>query len=208
MVKQILLSFFALTVINCKTTRFIDSWKSNDTEHFQVDKILVIAITSNVSARQKFEEQLAKEYQLRGLDAVASYTQLSDMFASSLKTETELKKIEDKLIALGFDSILLTKIIGVKYNVRLAEAYRNLENTYRNFSAEYYINQHIYHDVRHYEKYKIYRGETQLYCICPTKKRSLIWMGHVNIFTPASTNKTIKSYIKQIVSALENDHLL
>lgn len=101
---------------------------------------MVIATTSNESAQQQFEKQLAKEYQLRGIDAVAGYTQFNDIFFNSLKTETELKEIEDKLITLGFDSILLTKIIGVKNKVGLAEAYKKFENTYQNFPTEYYIN--------------------------------------------------------------------
>ena len=206
--KQILIVIFILAVVNCKTTRFIDRWKSNDIEDYQADKILVIAITTNEIARQQFEEKLAQEYILKGIDAVASYNLSNDLFAGSLKTETELKEIEGKLITLGFDSILLTKIIGVEDKVGLAEAYRNFENTYRNFSKEYYINQQVYHDVEYYEKYKIYHGETKLYCIYPTKNKSLIWKGYIDIFAPNSTNKTINSYIKKIISALEKDHLL
>src|SRR5690554_7391732 len=41
------------------------------------------------------------------------------------------------------------------------------------------IHQDVYYNPEYYEDYKLYHTETNMYCICPTKERELIWKGFI-----------------------------
>ena len=51
----ILLLFFS-----CSSTRFVDSWKNEEITSFSPQKLLVIGMTDNLTARKIFEENILK----------------------------------------------------------------------------------------------------------------------------------------------------
>ncbi len=193
-------------VASCSTTQVIESWKNPDIESYEPYKVLVVGMTSNTEAREKFERRLKEEFQSLGIESVMSLEILNA--TTSKKSEEELKEIENDLIKAGFDTILFTRITGVEDNVSFAQTYRNYKNTYRSFTNEYYNSQDIYYNPDYYEAYKVYHAETLLYCICPTKERELIWKGYIDIIDPKSIEDTVDDYVNSLITTLEEEYLI
>jgi hypothetical protein len=154
----------------------------------------------------QFEEKLKKELETRGYEAVMSF----DIFKTDKMNTAELDALEYQLIESGFDTILLTKVIGVEEKTTYREDYKEYDETYRKFKDEFLMHQDIYYNPDYYKTYQIYKAETSMYCICPTKDRELIWKGYINITDPQSqsTKKTVDDYVRLAIVVLEEEQLV
>ena len=205
--KILILSMLFLLLFNC-STELVDSWKNPEIETYQPTKVFVIGMASNVEARQGFENQLKSAFQWRGAEATASL----DFFGSSVMTdkmsEAQLDTLESKLLDDGFDTVLITKVIGVDQKIRYKQNYDGFDSTYKKFKEEYLMYQDIYYNPDYYEEYKLYHTETSMYCICPTKERELIWKGYIDVTDPQNVQDIINEYVNLVIIALEEEQLL
>lgn len=197
-----------LLLFSCSTAQLVDSWKNPETTIFHSSKVLIVGMTPNMDARSRFENQLKAEYQARGIEAFRSIDIFEKDFTLDKKSEEEIKRVENILIANNFDAILITKIAGVEDKLNFLKTYSNIENTRKRFSDDYYMNQEIYFDHDYYEKYKIYHAESSLYCLCSNKDRELIWKGYIDIKDPRSIKKTINDYTYLLLDVLEEQQLI
>ena len=202
--KKISLLISMFLFVGCSTTDLVDNWKNPDIDTYEATKVLIVGMTTNAEARKAFEDRLRKEYQSRDIIAVSSYK----YFNNEKKTEDDLSKIENRLLADGFDTILFSKIIGSENKQRLSKSYKDIDNTYRRFKDDYYDNQDIYYNPEYYEQYPVYHAEASLYCICTTKARELIWKGFIDITDPTDIKETVDDYVKLMVFILEENDLL
>jgi len=205
--KPLILSMLFLLLFNC-STELVDSWKNPEIETYQPTKVFVIGMASNVEARQGFENQLKSAFQWCGAEATASL----DFFGSSVMTdkmsEAQLDTLESKLLDDGFDTVLITKVIGVDNKIRYKQNYDGFDSTYKKFKEEYLMYQDIYYNPDYYEEYKLYHTETSMYCICPTKERELIWKGYIDVTDPQNVQDIINEYVNLVIIALEEEQLL
>lgn len=197
-----------LLLFGCSTAQLVDTWKNPETTIFESSKVLIVGMTPNMDARSQFEKQLKAEYQARGIQAFMSIDIFEPDFTLDKKSEEEINRVINILIANDFDAILVTKIAGVEDKLNFLKTYSNIENTRKRFRDDYYMNQEIYFNQDYYEKYKIYHAETSLYCLCPAKERELIWKGYIDITDPRSINKTIKDYTNLLMDVLEEQQLI
>jgi len=195
-------------IFGCSTTELVENWKNPDIDQYHPNKVLVVGMTSNLEARQQFEKQLQEEFNTRGIEAVMSSEFLKPAFTSEKKTEAELKVLESKLIMHGFDTILFTKVIGVEDKIVYRTHYDGYDSTYRKFSEDYLMYQDAYYNPDYYEDYTVYHTETAMYCICPTKGRSLIWKGYIDIMDPATISETVNDYVRLMVVVLDEQQLI
>ncbi|QHI35654.1 hypothetical protein IMCC3317_10000 [Kordia antarctica] len=204
--------FLALTAFllfaSCTTTQLIDNWKNPDIDRYEPQKVLIVGLTSNIEARKKYENQLKAEFELRGAEAVVSLSLFDPSFRTEKMTEEELKTLENKLIEDGFDTVLLTKIIGVEDKIAFKEKYQGYNETHQTFTDDYLMHQDIFYNPEYYDEYTIYHSETSMYCICPTKDRELIWKGYIDIVDPKSINESVDDYIKLTIAVLEEQQLI
>jgi len=194
--------------MSCSSTQLVNNWKNPEIDTFEPSKILIVAMTSNVKARERFEVKLKKEYLSRNITALTSLEIFDESFRHKRKSKEELKKLENKLLNQGFNSILLSKVIGIEDKTVFYEEYDYIDNIDRGFEDDYFKNQDVLLNQNYYEKYKVYHAETSLYCICPGKERELIWKGYIDIIDPKSTNKTIDDYINLVLFVLEEQQLM
>ncbi|WP_040250100.1 hypothetical protein [Psychroserpens mesophilus] len=195
-----------LLLLSCSSTQLVESWKNPDIDSYEPYKVLVVGLTSDETARLQFEEKLKQELELRGYEVVMSF----DLFKTEKMNTAELDSLESQLIKSGFDTILLTKIIGVEEKITYSESYKSYNETYRKFKDEFLKHQDIYYSPNYYNAYQIYKAETSVYCICPTKDRELIWKGYINITDPQaqSIEKTVNDYVKLAILVLEEEQLI
>ena len=206
--KRSLLVSLALVLISCNSTQLIESWKNPEIESYAPSKVLVVGLTSNKEARQKFENKLKNELEIRGAEAVTSVDVFNEANKTQKITESELKALEDNLINDGFDTVLFSKIIGVEDKIVYKRDFDTHEETYRRFKEDYLRYQDVYYNPEYYDEYTIYYAETALYCICPGKERELIWKGYINITDPISVDKTVSEYVNVVIAVLEDQNLI
>ena len=70
--KYLLVLFSALLVLSCSSAQLIDTWKNPDIESYEPNKILIIGMTSNLDAREKYEQQLKEGFESRGIESTTS----------------------------------------------------------------------------------------------------------------------------------------
>ena len=208
--KQSVLILILVLIISCSSTNLVDRWKNPDIDSYQPSKVLVIGLTSNEDARLQFESLFKKGLELRGSEVVMSITFLDSSAKSDKLTDEALNALENQLLLDDFDTILLTKIVGVEEQITYRENYDGYDETYRRFKEEYLMYQDAHYNPDYYKAYTIYKAETSMYCICPTKDRELIWKGHINITDPQSQSieKTVDDYIRLVLLALEEERLI
>ena len=90
----LLLLVLAAMNYSCTSTRLVDEWKNPTIDTLFVSKILIVGMTSNLEARKKFEKQLKKEYEAKGIEAVMSLDLFDPSFTTEKKSPEELKAIE------------------------------------------------------------------------------------------------------------------
>jgi len=206
--KHYILVITLFILVSCSSTQLIETWKNPDIDTYAPSKVLVVGLTSNIEAKQKFEDQLKEQLEMRGAEVVTSLELFKSSFITEKLTEDELKALENDLIRDGFDTILFSKVIGVEDRIAYSKNYDVYDETFKKFREDYLRYQDIYYNPDYYEEYIIYHAETSMYCICPTKDRELIWKGYVDIVDPQSINKSVKDYVNQVIKVLEEQVLI
>ncbi|KAA1242724.1 hypothetical protein [Aquimarina sp. RZ0] len=193
---------------SCISSELVENWKNPDINTFEVNKVLVVGMTSDTEGRKIFEKKLVNTLKKNGVIGERSLDFFEKSFTSSPKTEEDLKVIEGELIKAGFDAILLSKVLAVEDKMTVVQAYRNFDKNFKSFRDDYYESQDIYHNDDYYEVFEVYHAETSLYCICPDKERELIWKGSIDITDPENIRKAVGDYVKVLIWALKGQKLL
>ena len=206
--KYLFLLVLSLFLVSCTTTQLVENWKNPHIDTYQPNKVLVVGLTSNIKARQKFEQQLKEELELRGAKAIMSLDFFNPAFKTDKMTEDALELIEDDLISDGFDTILFSKVIGVEDKIAYKKNYSGYDETYKKFKEDFLRYQDAYYNPDYYDEYTVFHAETSMYCICPTKERELIWKGYIDIVDPQSIDETINDYVRLVIVVLEEQQLI
>lgn len=207
--KKIVLYFLLVPLfLSCSTSRLVNDWKSPDTDVFEANKVLVVGMAQDAELRRQFEGELSSELEKHDVISVRSIDFFEDSFTDEKKSEEELNVVEARLLEAGFDAILFSKVIGVEEKVSTLQAMRDLTDSFQTFKEDYYRSQEIYYTKNNFEYYKLYHAETNLYCICPGKKRELLWTGTIDIVENQNRKKSVRDYVKTLISVLRNQQLL
>ena len=195
-------------LLGCSNTQLVENWKNPDIVLFDAYKVLIVGMTQNDEARERFETKLKREFDRRDVEAVRSIDVFDVEFTDARKSEEELNQVERQLLDKDFDAILFTKVIGSEDRQTFRRSMQELDSYYGRFRDDYIKHQDIYYDTDYYDKFTIYHAETSLYCICEGKERSLIWRGSIDITDPVNIDKTVDDYIKLVVLAMEEQDLI
>lgn len=193
---------------SCKDATLVENWKSPEIERFQAQKVLVLAISSDLENRAFFEERLVKQLLNKGVNATNSDVLFNTHFTTRPRAEIELQAIEEDMLRAGYDAILVSKVIGSENKSTLLESYVDFNNTFKSFGEDYLSNQAIFNKNERIENYTVYHAQTVLYCICPEKERQVIWRAAIDVTKVDTSKKAIKDYIKMLLWALEDRNLL
>ena len=206
--KRSILVLILFLIVSCSNTQLIETWKNPDIDTYAPSKVLVVGLTSNIEAKQKFEDQLKEQLEIRGAEVFTSSELFKPSFKTEKLTEDELNVLETDLIRDGFDTILFSKVIGVEDKIAYSKNYDVYDETLQRFKEDYLRYQDVFYNPDYYEEYIVYHAETAMYCICPTKDRELIWKGYVDIVDPRSIDKTVNDYVDLVIAALEEQALI
>ena len=111
-------SYFKLLIVvvvigflnSCGSTQMIGTWKNPDAPTMDIKKVIVLAITDNLSARSTFEDQTVKVLKARGIEAGKSLEYFPPKY---IPTEDDKSNILKELHAKGFDIIITMSLLDV-----------------------------------------------------------------------------------------------
>ena len=206
--KKIVYAFVISILLNCSSTRMVDSWRSQEYTNYIPKKVLIIGVTENLTARKKFESQLAIELKNRGVEAVESYDVFEPTFTSLKQTEKDIEKEVGKIYNKGFDAILISAVKGVDEKTTYTGDWYVNDYYWHRFGRYYYLYQDVYFDRGYYNKYNIYNIECSLYNLKDKSDKSLVWVASYNVVDPSSINTTVNDYVKAIIKSLENEGVI
>lgn len=205
----VLLSWWVvLLVTSCAAVHLESSYKNPDVVLFHANRVLIVGMTPDAEAREKFESQLQASFEKQGVDAVRSIDLFDVAFTASERTEAELDRVEQQLLDKDFDAILFTKLVDVETRQSLGRQIREMGKAYDRFRDDYLVHQGIYYNQDGTDPKSDYYAETALYCICVGKERELIWRSDVRISNIRNTEKVIREYDRLLMSTLEEAQLI
>ncbi len=194
-----------LLLFDCASSSLTKRWKNPDVITFKPKNILVIGVTPDIKARKYFEFQLVKKLNSRQVNALQSHVVFEKSFQDSEKTETEIEAQVEKLISKGYDAILISVVKGVENNVSYSGSSSKLDYRLRKFIGYYLAYQDAYFKQGYYKNYRVFTIETSLYGLNYNVNKQLIWSGTYDIIDLANNQKTINTYVKKIIKALERE---
>lgn len=204
--------FYGILVIyfltSCSSTRMIDSWKSSEYTNYQPKKVLIVGITDNLTARKIFEQNLKNKLSGRGIGIVESSVVFDEDFMNSKQTEEQIEKQVNRLVADGYDSVLISTVKGVDSETSYSGNKFLTGYYWHHFGRYYYLYQDVYFEPSYYNNYKVYHIEASLYNIKSNNEKSLVWVASYNIVDPININSTVNDYIRAIVKSLKKESLI
>ena len=206
--KKTLLILLLISLYACDSTQLRERWISPDANDYTLQKVFIVALSNNQTAKSQFEKKLQKQLIARGIDASVSLEKFDADFLESEKTDAELKVLENQLIEEGFDAVIFTKVAGIKNKIQYKKDYSNFDKNHKKFNDDFLMYQDQVFNPDAYKEYQVYNAETSVYCLCPTKDRTLIWKGYIDIVDPENIDQTVNDYSKLLTLVLENDGII
>ncbi len=206
--KKIPIFLGLLFLTACSSTRFVASWKNSEVTRFQPDKLLVLGMTNNLTARQIFEEELKDAFLERNINAEESASVLKPSFTAGEKSEEEIDSLVQGLSEMGFDAIVITAVKGVDETHSYTPAYYTVNYRWARFGPYYHRYQDVLYTPNYYSEYRVYHIETSIYNIDQADARSLVWVGSFEIVNPQGITPVVQDYVDRILSRLEAEGLV
>lgn len=204
--RKILLLFgaFIFVLSSCKTTYLKQSTNVSNVKK-SYDKVLIVSRSKDKTARIKAEQQLVKDLAARGVNAESSMRVIQTESFSKELTEEDLDNLRKKLIADGYDGIVITNLINT-------EQYQDVipggagtgyyPMRYGRFGRYY-----GYYPVNYWEPDRIETGveytvESCLYDLTEEQKDNLQWIGRFKLRNPTDLMATIEKYSTELADEL------
>ena len=199
---------FILIFLSCSSTRINESWRNPEYIDYQPNKVLILGITPNLTARKIYEERLKSAFIHKGIMANEGNYVLKRSFTNLKQTEEDIEVQIEGLLIKGYDAILIAAVKGNENKIIYRSELLRNDMSVNRFGPYYYLYQDVYFDDDIYQEYKVYHIEIALYDLKSETEKSLVWVASYDIIDPQKMNATIKDCVNAIVSSLEEEGIL
>ena len=206
--KKILLISLTILLSSCGSMRVVDSWKNSEVLFFKPQKLLIVGVTDNLTARKIFESKLKNEFQNRNINALESTEVFDVSFTGEQQTESEIQTMIAGLSEKGFDAVIVSVVKGVDDRRNYTEGYYTVGYNWTRFGRYYYRYQDIYYTPGYYNEYSVYHVETTLYNINEKSDKSLLWVGAIDMYDPEDISQTVDEYVRVLMKQLEKENII
>lgn len=204
---KILATIVLFTLISCKP-QMDYVWSKKGFEGKKINKIAVIAISKDFSARESIENRIVNDLKENGINAISGITFLPP---NASKSDWETENIAKKLIELGVDGAISVSLLNTRDKTEFVpgQPYMYPNGFYRYGG---YVNR-VYGNIYspgYYEQQTEYLIESRLYDVTITsdKEDALLWLGQSNIVSPSSLKDAAKSYGDNLVGYLIENKII
>lgn len=196
----------ALVLSGCMGTKFSATWKDPEYKGQAYKKLLVVAMSDNVSARGTVEDETTHFLQVKKINAVSG----SDILPAERKAIPKDKEVlKEKLLKGGYEAVLTVGLIDVKEETHYVQGsgYYN-PMSYGYYGSFYGYYPHMYGAVYqpgYYSSSTVVYLETNLWDV---KTGKLMWSGQSKSSDVSSIDKMANSYARAVVDELTGKGLL
>ena len=194
--------------LSCSTARITESWRNPEYKDYQPNKVLILGVTPNLTARKIYEEKLKTVLINKGIEADESHNVFKTSFTNLKQSEDEIQEQIETLSRKGFDAILISTVKGYDERISFGGDLYRKDDDLMQFGSYYYSYQNVYFNERIYEEYKVYHIEISLYNLINDTEKSLVWVASYDIIDPQRINATIKDCVNAIVESLEEEGII
>lgn len=205
----VFIGLFVLVISCGPSVSVTDSWKAPDIEESKSDHFLVMARVDDVIGRQRFEQEIVKQLNSRGVDAVESYKKFPEINLNLKMTPDQIEALEADLRKDGINAIVLTVIKDMKTEVKTTTSggygsgyYGGFNGYYGSFYSPYgYGGSYIPASSRTYES-DIYKLETVVFDL-DRKGDQMVAVISVNITDPKSASEVAPKYSEKLAKQFD-----
>lgn len=179
---------------------------TNDEVDKNYDRVLVAALTSNVSFKSKLEDALAQQLEDKGVKASKSIDLLPPEF---IEDENQKQTIMENIQADGIDGILTVSILAKTTETRYVPGSYHYEPVplygfYGHFWAYYDYWYPRFHEPGYYTE-KTYYLETNLY---DAESEKLVWSAQSQIYSPNYFNTFTEDFAAEITATMAREDVI
>jgi len=195
-----LLSFFLITgfLISCEpSTKLVKSWRDPNTtvDIKSINKILVIALVKDASARRIAEDKLVSVMKVKG---VQSYNYLTD----EMVKDNENTKLNERLKSDGFNGVLIMRLLDIDKETTYVPGSSTGPAYYGSYYGYYRYAAPSYYNAGYYKTDKNFIVETTVYTTIPDK---LVWSGTTKTVNPENFDKAIEDIAAAVAEKMKKD---
>ncbi len=150
LIKALIFTISFTFLLGCASNvKLKKSWKSDDFNTVKNNKILVVNKSKSEAIRQRGEREITNALKEKGMNAVEAFVAFPHISVANGRSEAELEKVIDQILAAGYKSVVITKLINPeKYG---SGKTRLTEDDQKDETATYY-------DTSSYGKYPMTFG--------------------------------------------------
>lgn len=200
----------ALVLFACSPTVLTGSWRDPEYTGGPPKKVLIVGMAQKDLGRRMFEDEFARQLREEGVQAAPSYPIFTP---AQLKEERET--VEAKVRELGFDQVIVTRIVDrrIEEVTQPATAYgtSSYSGGYGGGWNNYYRDSWnvVYQPATTYQ-IEVATLESKLFALGSEK---LIWSGQLETETSGtalseSMESVIRSFVEVVVKDLKKERLL
>ena len=197
---------FMFLVLSACSSKYLTSSTNVSQEKKSYDKMLVVAIAKDLTARIRFENQVVADLAAAGVNASSSIDVIKkDSFDKKL-TEAEIDMLRNTLRNAGYDGILITNLIDASQYTDVIPG----NNTTAYYPARYgrFGRYYTYYPVNYWEPDQVVTGvkytlESVLYDLRMADTDNLQWVGRFLVKDPSSLSSSVAKYSSELVAALK-----
>jgi hypothetical protein len=169
------------------------------------EKILVVGRSKDNTARIKFENSVVAQLKENGVAGVASHAANKLIDLNKKYSESELSALKKKLIANGYDGVIVTNLINTEEYTDVIPG--NTSTAYVPTRAGRFGRYLTYYPITTWEPNQLKSGtkyvfESSLYRLAESEGDNLQWIGRFEVKDPTSLDNTVNNYAKDLTKAL------
>lgn len=189
-------------------TRITGTWKNPEAEPQSYNKVMVVALSDNVRARQTVETDMQAQLQQRGVESTRSIDEFPPTMGQ--KGGPDVNQILSKVREQGYDAILTVALLDEETETRYVPGtygYAPITRFgwYGRFRGYYTYWYPTIYDPGYYTEEKIYFLETNLYDVT---SEQLLWSAQTESHSPASLRKASVNLAELTVNRMAQEGML
>lgn len=210
LVRNVLVVFMIVGTFGCgPSVTVTDSWKAPDIADSKSDDFVVMARVDDVVGRQRFEQEIVKQFKLRGVNAVESYKKYPDLNLNLKMTPDQIDDLEAGFSKDGINGIVLTVIKDMKTEIKTTSTggysggyYPYFDGYYGSYYSPYgYGGSYMSASSRTYES-DIYKLESVVFDL-DRKGDQMVAVISVNITDPKSASEVAPKYAEKLAKQFD-----
>ncbi len=216
---SIIAIFSLLLFQSCSSVKVLDAWKSPEAKTFKDKNVLVLARSSNKSARTAFERDIADALIARGIKATPSFSKFPNLGEIKERDEETQQLIRDILGYEGFDAVVLTSVQDVRERTTTSGNNYYNNGAWNSYYPSYYGSFNGYYNRPYAYGYgvtiigdtspttyttKTFYLETVAYILNKDENDQLIAVVTAELDNPKDAYKIATEYTDEIMKALDN----